>query len=510
MNASVIDTPVPHQEAIDLIRGKAVVSREVFDKLLPEIKARAFVITGLNSLDALQSARDVRDKIADLPRGGSWDEIKKNVAGKISPWLVDANAKPEEQVAQMKGCERRAELLLRTHGFQAYQAASWQLLQRQMAVFPFVQYHSMEDARVRPAHAALNGLIFPSDHPFVKSHWCPWDWGCRCQWIMLSRAGADYERQKHAKRIADWNANPSGEKPVDPFVSDAALGRVENHGMLDLGNGKPLDVRTPVQKGTPHAFSWDPSTLGIPLDQLKRGYAPDVWSSFEKLAKETPLDGNKSMWDWLNDGTVTKGTEHENAALQPQIGNNDAGETDAIQRGRHIEGDLRDLSLRHDGNAGPAEHAPATAAEISAVFDGRKPLYHELMTGHAPEAAALIAKSAPPGIHVESHDDHLYVWNPAAVKSLLDADPAFYRPNGETDAQAVRRAVSNDVQGELMGYGSRALNEPGSVVVHLMARGKVVAGFHAPRDRAEALAAERAKDYADYLGVNIRIVIKDR
>src|SRR5689334_16887958 len=97
-------TPTPHEEAIALIRGKGIVTREVFDQMLPELRGRAFTITGLEGADVMQR---VRDLIADLPQGSRWDDVKSGIVDELSPYLGE-------------GAERRAEILLRTHGFQAF------------------------------------------------------------------------------------------------------------------------------------------------------------------------------------------------------------------------------------------------------------------------------------------------------------------------------------------------------------------------------------------------------
>ena len=86
----------------------------MFDGLLPELKGRAFTITGVTSADVLQR---VRDRIAELPAGADWNAVKKDVVGEISAFLVDPTAPADEQARQAMAAERRAELLLRTHGF---------------------------------------------------------------------------------------------------------------------------------------------------------------------------------------------------------------------------------------------------------------------------------------------------------------------------------------------------------------------------------------------------------
>ena len=75
-------TPVPNAEAIAFLQDKAPVSRAVFDRLLPELKARAFTITGIEGASVLQK---VRDRIAELPAGADWNAIKADIVNDLSP-----------------------------------------------------------------------------------------------------------------------------------------------------------------------------------------------------------------------------------------------------------------------------------------------------------------------------------------------------------------------------------------------------------------------------------------
>src|SRR4051794_5742237 len=118
--ADFLFEPTPHQEAVDFIKDKPVLTREVFDQLLPELKARAFTIAGIEHADTLQR---VRDMIAELPAGGDWKRIKKQVVAEISPYFITSEDE-EERADQRRAADRRAELLLRTHGEEAYGAAA--------------------------------------------------------------------------------------------------------------------------------------------------------------------------------------------------------------------------------------------------------------------------------------------------------------------------------------------------------------------------------------------------
>jgi SPP1 gp7 family putative phage head morphogenesis protein len=266
--------PVPHKEAAAYIAGKPAVTRDVFDRLLPEIKARAFTVTGIEDATALQM---LRDRIADLPLGGDWDEIKDDLIEGMEPYLGD-------------GAAKRAEMLLRLHGFTAYSAAAWQVMDAQRDVFPYWQYKSMGDGRVRDSHRALDGKIFPADSAFWQTHFPPWEWGCRCQAIPMDE-----------DEVADIRASEAA-APVESrrVIEGEALRQVEQQGRLVEGPNQIHDIRTPTQRGRPGAFEWNPGDLRIPLDALRDRYDADVWSTFEAFARATALAEGLTLWDWLS------------------------------------------------------------------------------------------------------------------------------------------------------------------------------------------------------------------
>jgi SPP1 gp7 family putative phage head morphogenesis protein len=262
----------PHAEALALMRGKPVMVRSAFDKLLPELRARAFTVTGIAGFDQLQR---IRESVASIAEGTTWDRAKKEIIHELDWDSLEAS-------------QRRAELLLRTHGFQAFQSAQWEVAQKDEDT-THLQYLSVEDERVRPSHAALNGIVLPKDDPFWTKHYPPWEWGCRCR-----------VRPMNPDLVDEARADDASQPPEDrDIIEGPALAQL-NQGTL-LRGGQRFDVTPPSDKpGGEKAFGWTPSDLRLPLDTILERYDPQTRQDFTAWAQQTDLGGGVSLLDSLH------------------------------------------------------------------------------------------------------------------------------------------------------------------------------------------------------------------
>ncbi len=283
---SVLLAPVPHDEATAFIRSKPVVSREVFDGLVPELKARAITVTGIENANVVQN---VRDRIADLPQGADWDAVKSDLVDQISPWLRGG----EEGGA---AAERRAETLMRAHGFQAYSGAMDQVMDRQKAAFPYAMYITADDDKVRDSHDALAGLILPVDDPFWDTHTGPWEWGCRCSKVPMAADEVDEIRAAEADK-------PVEERRVLEGPRLEALSK-NNQITVATSGGTPRTVSVSPSK----TFTFDSKSLRLSADEIQQRYSPEAWKTFETWAGKQDLGGGVSVLDWMKGATVPGAT----------------------------------------------------------------------------------------------------------------------------------------------------------------------------------------------------------
>ena len=293
-------TPVPNEVAVERLKALAPVTREQFDRLLPELRAQAFTVTGLEDANVLQRLRDI---VAELPAGGSWDEVKAKVVAEISPWIAPGSVDQEEQARQDKAAASRAELILRTHGFRAYAAARYRDQKANADIEPWWEYRSFGDARVRDTHAALDGVILAHDDKFWDTHYPPWDWGCRC--IVIGVGNLRYEMVRAADE----------QKPVDErnTFEGRRLEELRN-GRLIRGPGKNYDVRPPIDKATTKAekaaaWNFRPGEVKPSLAALRGRYSPKVWREFEGFARKAKLPDGRTVWNWAGGDDIIKSTD---------------------------------------------------------------------------------------------------------------------------------------------------------------------------------------------------------
>lgn len=276
----LLTDPTPHNEAAAVLTGKPVVTRTIFDQLLPELQQRAFTVTGVECLSTLQR---VRDLAGQLPVGGDFDELKAGILEEISPWIITATD-PEERAKQVTAAARRAELVLRNNGWAAYAVTNHRAIQEQADVFPFCQYLSSEDNRVRPAHAALNKKIFPTASPFWATHTPPWEHGCRCDKVPMTADEADEIR--HEQRAKPPEVQDVIEGPMLDLAERGEL-------ILPGGTGK-LDLRTPRQK-TGRGYEFRPDDLALSFDDVLDRYDAPVADTFRKWAAATEIEPGVSL-----------------------------------------------------------------------------------------------------------------------------------------------------------------------------------------------------------------------
>lgn len=284
--------PTPHAEAAKLIRDKKPVIRAVFDSLEPEIRARAFTVAMIDRLDQVER---IQNAVAQWTEGRDWNEVRDEIAREITPAGSD-----EEQT---KAGLRKAQLILRTEGRQAVATAQFRTDVAMQDDFPWWQYKTRLDDKVRDRHAELHDKIFRADDPFWLDHYPPWDWNCRCYVVKLT----DYQVRKI--RQADADLPPEKRR----IMEGAMLAKLNDDGQLLLPNMQLKDFSSPArraagqvddaetkEKARRTAYRFNPAGTSINLAALRARYSDATWAIYEQNAKATKLPDGRTVWEYIN------------------------------------------------------------------------------------------------------------------------------------------------------------------------------------------------------------------
>jgi uncharacterized protein with gpF-like domain len=145
----------PFEEAVAYFRRKLgnLLTRQQFDELEAAEKARAFTAARVLAADQLQALYDGLLKV--IENGGTLRDFREVAAPILTtPWHLDLVFNQNVSGAYGAG-----------HLAQAMQARELR---------PYGRY--ITGVNPRPTHKALNGLVYPLDHPFWEEYWPPWDY----------------------------------------------------------------------------------------------------------------------------------------------------------------------------------------------------------------------------------------------------------------------------------------------------------------------------------------------
>lgn len=125
------------------------------------------------------------------------DDINKELHGTVSELVAQgAHIREAKEVLKSKfdslGLKPlhkgQLETIFRTTGQIAFSAGKFQAETENPFIYRELwgyKYVTVEDSRVRPTHAILDGVCLPKDHPFWKAFYPPNGFNCRCQAIPI-------------------------------------------------------------------------------------------------------------------------------------------------------------------------------------------------------------------------------------------------------------------------------------------------------------------------------------
>lgn len=184
--------PKPPEEALAWWQNKVPVSKDEFENMTAEARARAFTVSGLHKLDQVSL---VHKAIGDaMAAGRPMEEFKREMGKKLDGKLSSY----------------RLETVYRTNVQSAYHAGRYSQMMQVSENMPWWRYVSVDDSRTRPSHKALHGLVRRYDDPFWDAFYPPNGFRCRCTVQALS------DRQMERKGYEAGEGTPGMMVWIDP------------------------------------------------------------------------------------------------------------------------------------------------------------------------------------------------------------------------------------------------------------------------------------------------------
>ena len=151
---------------------------------------------------AFKNHKNVEDIVALLREGGvegnplTWPEFREKALKISKAYNVDY-----------------LQTEFRTAKRAAFHAGKWREIEQQVAVFPFLEYKTVGDGRVREEHADLEGTIAKVNSPFWDMYFPPNGWNCRCTII------------KHDESAKETKIDMTKLPPVDDPIFEGNVGK---------------------------------------------------------------------------------------------------------------------------------------------------------------------------------------------------------------------------------------------------------------------------------------------
>ncbi|SAI74576.1 F protein (gpF) (protein gp30) [Bordetella ansorpii] len=186
--------PLPPQEAVDFFRQKGYRLAFSWQDMPAQEHAAAFTVAKAMQMDVLQDIRGAVDRaIAD---GTTWQDFRRALGPALQDkgwWGKREMVDPVtgETVTAQLGSDARLRRIFDTNLATAYGEGQWERIQRNVTLFPYLQYLRSSSEHPRLSHAAWAGKIFRADDPWWQAHMPAKEWGCKCGVLQLTQRQVD-------------------------------------------------------------------------------------------------------------------------------------------------------------------------------------------------------------------------------------------------------------------------------------------------------------------------------
>jgi SPP1 gp7 family putative phage head morphogenesis protein len=167
--------PMTFEEAMEYFKEKVPMRADEYYKLEDDAKALAFTVSHIASLDMLDGIK--KEIVKAIEEGSTLAEFEKNAKDVLAKhgWIGPV--------------PYRADNVFRTNIQTAYMVGRYkQMTDPDVAsVRRYWMYDAINDSRVRPTHLAMDGKVYPMNHPVWDEWYPPNGYRCRCSVIALTQ-----------------------------------------------------------------------------------------------------------------------------------------------------------------------------------------------------------------------------------------------------------------------------------------------------------------------------------
>ena len=274
---------LPPEQAMAYFRSLGYALPENTSAMLAETEALAFTVANAMSLDILKTIRQHVDQALAEGKTERWFQQT------LTPILQEKGWWGRQKIIAPDGSERTVQLgspwrlhtIYQTNLQTAYMAGRYRTQIAAASHHPYLQYVAVMDSRTRPAHAAMDGRIFPINDPVWDSHYPPNGWNCRCAVVALSEEDIQRDQlevESSAGRLVEV------EKAVgkDPETDEPIMRKVTG-------------LRITDRAGNELVFSPDP---GFDYNPGKR------WASFDPAGEQEIAKIKETEKTWHEQGMI--------------------------------------------------------------------------------------------------------------------------------------------------------------------------------------------------------------
>lgn len=168
----------PFEEAVRYFKGRVPVTEEEFYSLAEKYRGLAFTVSGYTKAQVLKRFYD--ELVTALEEGNTLGEFRE----RMNDFL---EAEGYEGLRPLQ-----ADNIFRTNVQTAYNAGHYARMTDPavMRLRPYWQYDAVNDSHTRPSHLAMDGRVWPADHPVWDTWFPPNGFRCRCTVRTLSKEQA--------------------------------------------------------------------------------------------------------------------------------------------------------------------------------------------------------------------------------------------------------------------------------------------------------------------------------